>query len=166
MSWGANLYGDPCRQCGYDWSITLEDALVLMATTPARYAALVGDSDGSERHPDLGWSVGAYVCHVTDNLRIWAERLAGSALSGEKNVYSYDENLLAQARAYEQVPVAGALWSLQHAVNDWIEAVDLARWKHVTLIHPERGEQTPLDVIRTNTHDAYHHEWDIRRSLA
>ena len=165
MKWGQSLYGNPCRECGYDWSITPEDALALMASIPARYAALVGDSDGSHRHPDLGWSAAAYVCHVTDNLRIWAERLAGCALGGDRRVPGYDENLLAWARAYECVPVAGALWSLRHAVDGWIEAVDLARRERVVLIHAERGEQTALDVVRNNTHDAYHHEWDIRRSI-
>ncbi len=165
MNWGRDLYGNPCRECGYDWSISPDDALSLMAAIPARYAALVGDSDGSQRHPDLTWSAGAYVCHVTDNLRIWAERLAGCALGGERNVPGYDENLLARARAYERVPVAGALWSLQHAVDNWIEAVELAMQKRVVLIHAERGEQTVLDVIRNNTHDACHHEWDMRRSI-
>jgi len=82
MNWGRDLYGNPCRECGYDWSISPDDALSLMAAIPARYAALVGDRDGSQRHPDLSWSAGAYVCHVTDNVRIWAERLAGCALGG------------------------------------------------------------------------------------
>jgi len=166
MTWGQGLYGNPCRECGYDWSITPEEALALMAAIPVRYAALLGEGDGSRRHPALGWSASAYVCHVTDNLRIWAERLAGGALGGECHVSGYDENLLARARAYEHVPVAGALWSLRQAVDMWIEAVDLARRGQVVLIHAERGPQTALDVVRTNTHDAYHHEWDIRRSLA
>jgi len=33
------------------------------------------------------------------------------------------------------------------------------------LVHPERGEQTVLDVVGSNAHDAYHHRWDIERSL-
>ena len=109
MNWGRDLYGNPCRECGFDWSISPDDALALKAAIPARYAALVGDRDGSQRHPDLAWSAGAYVCHVTDNVRIWAERLAGCALGDERNIPGYDENLLARARAYERVPVAGAL---------------------------------------------------------
>jgi len=166
MNWGTSLYGDPCRECGYDWAISLEDALSIMAAIPARYAALLGDNDGSQRHPDLAWSAGAYVCHVTDNLRIWAERLAGCALGGHRHVSGYDENLLARARAYERVPIAGALWSLRHAVDNWTEAVDLALRGRIVLIHAERGAQTALDVVRNNTHDAYHHEWDIHRSVA
>jgi len=37
--------------------------------------------------------------------------------------------------------------------------------ERVVLIHAERGEQTALDVVRNNTHDACHHEWDMRRSI-
>ncbi len=76
----------------------------LIARVPVRYAELLADTDGSQRHPDLHWTAGAYVCHVTDNLRIWAERLAGAALGGSQQVPGYDENLLARARAYERVP--------------------------------------------------------------
>jgi hypothetical protein len=81
------------------------------------------------------------------------------------SVVAYDSDLLARARIYEHVPVEGALWSLNRAAGDWNEAVRLALQKGVVLVHPERGEQTVLDVSRNNAHDAHHHEWDIRRSL-
>lgn len=164
-SWGSALYGDPCRQCGYDWSILPAEAVTLVVSTPARYAALLTGVDGSQRHPELGWSAGGYVCHVGDNLRIWAERLAGAALGGGRQVPGYDENLLAQARAYDQVPLTGALWSLRHAARDWQQAVDLALGQDLVLVHAGRGEQTAADVARNNAHDAYHHEWDIARVL-
>lgn len=125
-TWGATRYGDPCRECSYDWSISTADALVLVAGIPARYAELLTGTDGRQRHPDLTWTTGAYVCHVVDNLRIWAERLAGALLGGSRQIPGYNENLLAQARAYQDVPLAGALWSLQHATRQWQEAVELA----------------------------------------
>jgi hypothetical protein len=105
------------------------------------------------------------VCHVADNLRIWAERLAGSALGASGQVANYDGDLLARARAYEGVPTQASLWSLQRASGDWLEAFGLAVDKGVVLLHPERGEQSTLDVARSNAHDVHHHEWDIRRSL-
>lgn len=46
--------------------------------------AILEGRTGSERHPDLAWSVGAYVCHINDNLRIWAERLVAFALGPPK----------------------------------------------------------------------------------
>lgn len=163
-NWGARLYGDPCRQCGFDWSISSDAAVDLIARVPARYVALLADTDGSQRHPDLDWSAVAYVCHVTDNLRIWAERLAGTALGGGRQIPRYDENLLARARAYERVPLAGALWSLERAARDWQEAAHLALVGDVVLMHAGRGEQRAADVARNNAHDAHHHAWDVRRS--
>lgn len=116
------------------------------------------------RHPDLEWSAVAYVCHIADNLRIWAERLAGAALGSTTPVSSYDGDLLARARVYDGVPVEGALWSLGRAVADWKAAVLLAAERNVVLQHPERGRQTVEDVALNNAHDAHHHIWDIERS--
>lgn len=85
-SWDAALYGHPCVKCGYDWSISPQKAVELVARVPARYAGLLAGTDGSQRHPDVSWTAGAYVCHVNDNLRIWAERVAGAALGGGRLV--------------------------------------------------------------------------------
>lgn len=54
------------RECSYDWSISARQAVALVADVPARYAEPLAGSNGSQRHPDLGWTAGAYVCHVTD----------------------------------------------------------------------------------------------------
>jgi hypothetical protein len=164
--WWRSVYGDPCRECGFEWAISQADAVALIGAAPARYAGTLRGSDGSERHPDLDWSAGAYVCHVVDNLRIWAERLAGFALGSSGQVANYDGDLLARARAYEGVPIQASLWSLQRASGDWLEAFGLAIDKGVVLLHPERGEQSTLDVARSNAHDVHHHDWDIARILA
>jgi hypothetical protein len=191
--WGRARYGDPCRECGYEWSIGTSfgsststststsndssastptgtsigrgDAVAAVAAIPDRYASLLDGRDASLKHPDLDWTAGAYVCHVTDNLRIWAERLVGAAMGGGIDVPGYDESLLGRARAYNQVPVAGALWSLRLAAAAWVDAVALAAEARVVLLHTERGEQRTADVVRNNAHDAFHHAWDIRRTL-
>ncbi len=73
--WFIDVFGDPCRQCGYVWSsATLESALEQLAGAPARYSSLLAGTDGSQRHPALKWSAKAYVFHVADNLHIWTER--------------------------------------------------------------------------------------------
>src|SRR5262249_30989612 len=54
--------------------------------------------------------------------RIWAERLAGSA-AGARSVGAYDDNLLAAARSYPDVPLSAALWSIERARGDWEVAV-------------------------------------------
>jgi hypothetical protein len=57
------------------------------------------------------------------------------------------------------------MWSLARAAEDWKAAIRLAAERDVVLQHPERGPQTTRDVALTNAHDAYHHVWDIRRSM-
>jgi uncharacterized damage-inducible protein DinB len=165
--WGPTLYGDPCRECGFEWTISSDSAIGLVGTMPRLYAQILAnaDADGSERDPELQWSVGAYVCHVGDNLRIWAERLEGVCRGASPVVAPYDESLLAAARSYAGVALEAALWSFERAAADWQLAVDDARSAGVVLIHPDRGEQSLDDVVRSNAHDAFHHRWDIQRSL-
>lgn len=164
-TWGPDTYGEPCRECGYSWTIGLDDALAVVQGIPAAYEAALEDATGTERHPALSWSVGAYVCHVADNLRIWAERLAGVAAGASPEVAAYDENELAAARHYEHVALEGALWSLRRSVGDWLSAVGEARAGSVALHHFARGELELLEVVRMVTHDAFHHAWDVRRTL-
>jgi hypothetical protein len=164
-TWGAALYGDPCAECGYEWSLPRGKAVDLVAAIADRYTELLAGTDGRARHPDLDWNAGAYVCHVGDNLRIWAERLAGAAGGDATAVPGYDADLLGRARDYNLVPVDGALWSLYRAARGWIDAVDLATHAEVVLRHAGRGEQRVDDVVSNNAHDAFHHGWDIQRSL-
>ena len=165
-AWGSSVYGDPCRECGYAWSIEPADAIALIAATPERLAAVLDGDDGTTRGAGLDWSTGAYACHVADNLRIWAERLAGSACRSPVVVVPYDADVLARARRYESIGIDAALWSVARATADWSEAVERAANAGSTLLHPERGELQVIDVVRTNAHDAHHHAWDIGRILA
>jgi hypothetical protein len=165
--WGRRTYGDPCRECGYAWTITEAGAIDLVRAVPDRYAELLDGCAGTVHGAGLAWSARAYVCHVADNLRIWAERLAGASTApGVPSVVAaYDENRLAEARVYEAVPMAGALWSLRRAVGDWLDAVTLATAQRTVLVHPARGEMTVGDVVRSNAHDAHHHARDVERIL-
>lgn len=163
--WGARRYGDPCRDCGFDWSLTPHDALGRIAALPDEYADLLAGRRGDERHPDLGWNAAAYVCHVTDNLRNWAERLAGARLGGVRQVPDFDPDHFARARHYNEASLAGALWSLRHAAAAWVESVSAALTAATVLTHATRGTQTAADIARNNTHDAAHHAWDLHRIL-
>jgi hypothetical protein len=164
-TWGPVRFGDPCRDCGFAWSLTSEQAIASVLALPDRFAHLIGSADGSRRHPDLEWNVGAYVCHVADNLHIWAQWLAGAALAGEARVPGYEEKDLGDARFYTKVPVGGALWLLRQATRPWHEAVTVALAHDVVLAHESRGPQSVHDVVRSNAHDAFHHGWDIGRIL-
>ena len=165
-AWGVSVYGNPCRECGFDWSISAGTAAALIADLPDRYAGLLEGQDGSTRHPDLTWSVGAYVCHVGDNLRIYAERMWSAAETTELRIESYDQDDLASVRKYDHIPLDTALWTLSREAGAWHEAFEAAVARDATFSHPERGLQTFSEMVHAAVHDAIHHEWDIRRSLA
>jgi hypothetical protein len=164
-AWGAALYGQPCRECGFDWSLSADDALHVVGEIADAFDVRLSEATGTERHPDLSWTPTAYVCHVTDNLRIWAERLAGAVDGGDVEVAGYDQDLLARARNYDAVSLSGALWSLHWAADAWTEMVADALDDGVVLEHDARGAQRAEDVARNNAHDACHHLWDVDRIL-
>lgn len=163
--WGASVYGDPCRECDFNWAISVPDAVSHVSNVPSVYRTLLADRSGSERHPGLDWSVTEYVSHVADNLRIWAERLMGVVEGAPPVVGHYDENELARARNYKEIPKQAAMWSLTRSVDDWLKSVESSPESGVVLVHPERGDLTLSDVVLSNAHDALHHQWDIERSL-
>lgn len=164
-TWGTGLYGDPCRGCGFGWSSSPGEAIRIVEELPARCRTLLAGHTGYERHPDLAWTPAAYVSHITDNLRSWAERLAGARLSGAVDVPGYDPDLVAQARHYNEIAPAAALWSLERAVDAWVESVTDALEVGVVLQHATRGVQRAEDVARNNAHDGHHHVRDIERIL-
>jgi hypothetical protein len=165
--WGRGLYGEPCRECGYSWTIDPADARALVAAVPGRLAESLdaAGATGRERHPDLTWSVTAYVAHVGDNLRIWAERLAGITAGGSNVVASFDEDELAAVRSYDRLTLPAVRWSLERAARDWSEVVAAAP-ADLVMVHSERGPIGLAEVVRMTTHDAVHHLWDIDRTLA
>ena len=164
-NWGADLYGDPCDGCGFAWSLAPQQAVRVVAELPTRLRVLLAEHTGYEQHPDLAWTPTAYISHVTDNLRNWAERLAGARLSGAVDVPGYDPDLVAQARHYNKIAPVAALWSLEHAVDAWVASVTAALEVGVVLRHATRGVQRAEDVARNNAHDGHHHAWDVERIL-
>jgi hypothetical protein len=109
--------------------------------------------------------VAAYVSHVADNLRIWAERLMGVALGASPMVGGYDENELARARNYDLIPLEAALWSLARSVAEWSKAVAASRRQGTLMTHPERRDLDLLAVVRSNAHDVCHHLLDVQRTI-
>ncbi|MGP8009393.1 MAG: hypothetical protein ACLPKZ_03945 [Acidimicrobiales bacterium] len=163
--WGSELYGNPCRECNFDWDITATDAVDLVVRLPKLYATRLETATGNETCGALAWSVSGYVSHVSDNLRIWSARLAGARLSGDGRVTGYDGDLLGVARRYDQINLRAALWSLDWSVQEWSQAIKAALDAGTVLQHSDRGRQSAEDVARNNAHDASHHLWDIDRIL-
>lgn len=162
--WGAGIYGDPCNECGFDWSLTPDDALAWVADLESHIRGAAGTAIGSERLD--GWSVSEYVSHVGDNLRQWAERVQAVRLAGITVVGGYDPDALAVARGYEQLPLPAAVWSALRSADAWCQVLRDAIAERVELQHATRGLQRAEDIVRNNTHDAYHHVWDIRRIVS
>lgn len=166
-AWGPVTFGDPCRECGFDWNITADDAVAVVLGAPAAYRDALRDASGSESTPDLVWNVTAYVAHVADNLRVWGERLAAAGGSDEPiTLVSYDSDALASARRYDSLPLTGVLWGLSEAAASWVRAWKSSNGPDWVLLHAERGPISAEDIARTNAHDIVHHQFDLRRCLA
>ena len=156
-TWGAGFYGDPCLDCGYSWSMSREEANALIADAPRRYAELLDGADGSTRHPALTWSVTAYVEHVADNLRNWAERIMNAVAAGQTTLRPTDQDVVAVARAYESMPLATALWSVGHSASIWADAMAASAGQDIMFSHPTRGQQSLTELVLTVAHDTAHH---------
>jgi hypothetical protein len=117
--------------------------------------------DGKRKHVELQWNAAAYVVHVADVLRIWADRVAAAALGSSDLIVPYDEGELGVVRGYSELPLAGALWALERAVGDWSAAEGLASSAGSTLNHPEQGPLGLDDVRRIMAHEIEHHAADL-----
>jgi hypothetical protein len=164
-AWWVSEYGDPCRECGFEWSQDPETAIAAVEAVPDRLDVLLAGRTGNERAPGTTWSAKAYVFHVADNLRIFAERLEGVSAGGSTALAAYDQDELAAARAYDAMSVQAALWSVRDAIRVWAAATRAALARRATTFHPERGELTAAEITRGPAHDAVHHLWDVTRAV-
>ncbi|MEO8094880.1 MAG: hypothetical protein ABI632_08105 [Pseudolysinimonas sp.] len=165
LDWAVTTFGEPCRECGYSWAISREDAHALVAGLPARYREITAGATGEERIPELSWNVTEYISHVVDNLRMSGERMIGAIESGDHRVVAFDPDGLAIARRYDRVKLPGALWSLENSVAAWSFAMSRAFDAELVVDHETRGAQTAGETAIANAHDAYHHAWDLGRIL-
>jgi hypothetical protein len=169
-AWWIAEWGDPCRECGFSWSVAPESAIAAVEQVPAQLDVLLQGCTGDERsavaHPgQLSWSAKAYVFHVADNLRIFAERLRGVFAGGSTVLAAYDQDELAAARNYEAMSLQSALWSVHTATEAWAAAARESLTRPFTYQHAERGELTATEITRGPAHDALHHHVDVMRAV-
>ena len=162
--WWIGEYGDPCRECGFNWGQAPDAVIEQVEALPERYAASLAGRTGDDVIPGARWSAKAYVFHVADNLRIFAERLEGVAAGGPTALAAYDQDELAAARNYEAMSVQAALWSLRTATVSWAKAAREALARPTTYVHTERGVLNAAEITRGPAHDAVHHCWDVARA--
>ncbi len=168
--WWITEWGNPCRECGFDWSQSPEAVLAAVEELPDRFDALLagrtGDETAGDAHPGpFVWSAKAYVFHVADNLRIFAERLEGVFAGAPTTLAAYDQDELAAARNYEAMSLESALWSVRTATVAWSSATREALTRPTTYQHAERGELNAAEITRGPGHDALHHFHDVTRAL-
>jgi hypothetical protein len=166
-SWWRTEYGDPCRECGFDWDCSPGSVIARVEALPAELVALLSGRTGDEVPVGATWSARAFVFHVADNLRIFAERLQGALAGASPALAAYDENELAAARGYEAMSTESALWSVDSAVSLWaVASREALRHPDVAYVHAERGELTASEIVRAPGHDALHHRWDVSRAVS
>jgi hypothetical protein len=163
--WWISEYGSPCRECGFDWSLDPESVIAQVEALPDRFAALLDGRAGDELAPGASWSAKAYVFHVADNLRIFAERLNGVAAGGSNALAAYDQDELAAARHYDEMSVQSALWALRTSAAEWASAARDALARPTEYLHAERGLLDAAEITRAPAHDAVHHCWDVTRAV-
>jgi hypothetical protein len=169
-AWWIAEWGNPCRECAFDWAQPPETAIAAVEALPARFDALLAGHTGDERavdaHPGQpSWSAKAYVFHVADNLRVFAERLHGVFAGAPATLAAYDQDELAAARNYEAMSVQSALWSVRTATEVWAAAARESLTRDDTYLHAERGALTAAEITRGPAHDAVHHLLDVKRAV-
>ena len=168
MTYGARVWGDPCPGCGYSWATTYEQALELIATSAARYGAIIrGHEDAAmeKPHPNT-WSPSGYVWHLSDWFRIQGQRIYTLA---NDPLYRWVQMAFTPAalgdwfRYDEQPPTAG-LWALQKAADIFVEAASGAP-RTLVFDAGDGDTWTVEELVVWVGHEVIHHEEDIRRGL-
>ena len=160
--WWIEEWGNPCRECGFDWTQAPESVIAAVEALPDRFDALLAGHTGDETASDAPpgqpiWSAKAYVFHVADNLRIFAERLEGVFAGAPTTLAAYDQDDLAAARDYDAMSLQSALWSVRTATEMWVAAARESLIRPFTYQHAERGELNAAEITRGPGHDALHH---------
>lgn len=152
---------ETCDECGFAWDLSYDDAVALVEAAPRWFMRIFAEG-GLGAPPPGVWSAGAYLWHVVDVLRSGTERFWLLGRDPERGIAAWDENLLAEARRYEDLSPAVGLRALKVAAADWVLAAREAP-RGVSAAHPELGSMDALAVARRNAHEVVHHLMDVRR---
>jgi hypothetical protein len=152
-----------CEECGFDWGVTDFDDLVGQCVHDAAvFGAALSAIDPTVPVETGLWSASRYVWHTVDVLRFGTERLWTLSADPSFGVPSWDENVIAETRSYDQLSPVVGLIALIAAVRAWRTAAMEAP-HDVSTPHPEAGAICAFDVVQRNAHEVCHHLWDIQR---
>jgi hypothetical protein len=155
---------DRCAECDFDWTTSGEGCLDHVTGGADRFGALLRDREGTHAPGMAQWSPSAYVWHVGDVTRAWAERLHGLGVDPEVRWAGFDPDELARARRYAALPQATAPWALARSAEALVRALEPLGFA-TGFLHPEWGEGAVADALRWVAHESVHHELDVRRGL-
>ncbi len=155
--------GGRCGECGFDWDEAEYDQLVgRCVQTIGVFGEVLSRVDPSEPVEPGLWSASRYVWHTVDVLRFGTERLWTISADPTFGVPCWDENVMADARSYDELSPVVGLIALIAAAHDWRDAAFEAPHE-VPTPHPEAGSITAFDIVQGNAHEVRHHLWDVQR---
>lgn len=159
--WG--LRTGRCEECRFDWSVSDYELLVGRCVHEvAIFGEALSGVDPSEAVGPGLWSASRYLWHTVDVLRFGTERLWTIGADPTFGVPSWDENVVADVRRYDDLSPIVGLIALIDAARTWQQAAMEAP-HDVHTPHPEAGVICAFDIVQRNTHEVCHHRWDIGR---
>ena len=111
------------------------------------------------------WSASRYSWHTVDVLRFGTERLWTISADPTFGVPTWDENVVAEVRSYDQLSPIVGLVALISAADTWRTAA-LGSPHDVATAHPDNGSISAFDVVQRNAHEVCHHLWDVGRATS
>ncbi len=153
-----------CDECRFDWGETDYEVLIGQCLhAVAVFGEVLSRVEPSEAVEPGLWSASRYVWHTVDVLRFGTERLWTISADPSFGVPCWDENVVAEVRAYDGLSPVVGLIALISAARAWREAA-LEAPHGISTPHPEAGEIYAFDVVQRNAHEVCHHLWDVRRA--
>jgi len=161
-SW-THPYG-ACPECGFDWDERGYERLVGQCSRDvAVFGGVLSRIDPTKAVEPGLWSASRYVWHNVDVLRFGTERLWTISADPTFGIPTWDENVLAEVRSYDQLSPMVGLIALIAAANAWRTAAFEAP-HDISTLHADAGAVYAFDVVQRNAHEVCHHLWDVRRA--
>jgi hypothetical protein len=165
VSEGWGLRKGLCAECRFDWGETdYENLIGQCVHDVAVFGGVLSQIDPAAAVEPGLWSASRYVWHTVDVLRFGTERLWTISADPFFGVPSWDENIVAEVRAYDDLSPIVGLIALISAAHAWREAAMEAP-QDIPTPHPEAGEICAFDIVQRNAHEVCHHLWDAQRGI-
>ena len=154
-----------CPECQFDWDQRDFDELVGQCVWGvAVFGEYLSRLDPAAPVETGLWSASRYVWHTVDVLRFGAERFWTLSVDPAFGVPAWDENTMAEHRAYDQLSPFVGLVAMISAAETWRTAA-LEAPRDVATPHPEAGSIDAFALVQRNAHEVWHHLWDVQRGL-